>query len=271
MLERVMYVVFTDLDGTLLDHDTYSFEDARPALDRLRRKGTPVVFTTSKTRAETEPLRARTGNTHPFITENGGAVFIPLSYFPFEPPGSQRRADYHVIEYGTPYETLISTLAEAARRSGCRVRGFSDLSAAELAEVSGLPPTEAELAKAREYDEPFEILDEPDKEARLLAEIERLGRRWTRGGRFYHILGDNDKAAAVAALLKLYRRAYGDVIAIGLGDGMNDVDFLKIVDVPVLIQSRSTEKMQAAVLNGRVTAAWGPRGWNSAILEMFPE
>jgi mannosyl-3-phosphoglycerate phosphatase len=271
MLEQVMHVVFTDLDGTLLDYDTYSFEAAQPALTRLREKGIPVVFTTSKTRAETESLRARMGNTDPFITGNGGAVFIPVSYFPFVPPHSERLGDYHVIEYGAPYEVLIATLSAASRRSGCRVRGFADLSVAELAETCGLSLDEAALAKVREYDEPFEILDGPDRAARLLAEIERLGKRWVRGGRFYHILGNSDKGAAVAALIALYTRAHGPVIAIGLGDGMNDVDFLKIVDVPILIQSRSTKKMQAAVSNGRVTAAWGPRGWNAAILEMFPE
>ena len=31
-----MPVVFTDLDGTLLDHQSYSFEAAREALARLR-------------------------------------------------------------------------------------------------------------------------------------------------------------------------------------------------------------------------------------------
>ena len=67
-------VVFSDLDGTLLDHYTYSFEDARPALGRLRAAGVPLVLCTSKTRAEIAPLRDALRNTHPFISENGGAV-----------------------------------------------------------------------------------------------------------------------------------------------------------------------------------------------------
>jgi ribonucleotide monophosphatase NagD (HAD superfamily) len=45
-------LVFTDLDGTLLDHDTYDWTPARDALDRLTRAGIPVVFTSSKTAAE---------------------------------------------------------------------------------------------------------------------------------------------------------------------------------------------------------------------------
>ncbi|MCG7852909.1 MAG: HAD hydrolase family protein, partial [Methanosarcinaceae archaeon] len=48
------YVVFTDLDGTLIDHDTYSYKAARPALAALKKQGIPLIFCTSKTRAEIE-------------------------------------------------------------------------------------------------------------------------------------------------------------------------------------------------------------------------
>jgi mannosyl-3-phosphoglycerate phosphatase len=68
-------LVFSDLDGTLLDHDTYSFETARPALAELKERGIPLVLATSKTRAETESVRSALGNRHPFVVENGGAVY----------------------------------------------------------------------------------------------------------------------------------------------------------------------------------------------------
>lgn len=50
-------LVFTDLDGTLLDHETYSFEAARTTLERLEKLSVPVVFNSSKTAAELLPLR----------------------------------------------------------------------------------------------------------------------------------------------------------------------------------------------------------------------
>ena len=40
-------LVFTDLDGTLLDHETYSFEAARTTLERLEELSVPVVFNTA--------------------------------------------------------------------------------------------------------------------------------------------------------------------------------------------------------------------------------
>jgi len=45
-------VVFTDLDGTLLRHEDYSWLPAGPALAELRRRRIPLVIASSKTRAE---------------------------------------------------------------------------------------------------------------------------------------------------------------------------------------------------------------------------
>ena len=51
-------LIFTDLDGTLLDHESYDWSPAAPALARARAAGVPVIPATSKTRAELAPLMA---------------------------------------------------------------------------------------------------------------------------------------------------------------------------------------------------------------------
>src|SRR4030042_1090542 len=84
-------LVFTDLDGTLLDHRNYSFEPARPALRLLRESGIPLIICTSKTRAEVEEIRAALGNTDPFVVENGGAVFVPEGDLPIGLHAARRR------------------------------------------------------------------------------------------------------------------------------------------------------------------------------------
>jgi mannosyl-3-phosphoglycerate phosphatase len=234
-----MLVVFTDLDGTLLDEETYSWKAAEPALVLLRERGIPWVIVTSKTRAEVEVLRERMDNRHPFIVENGGAAFIPSGYFPFPAP--------EVLEFGTPYAVLTAALDEASLASGCRVQAFHTMNDAEVAGACGLPIEDARLARQRGYDEPFTVIDVEKTDA-LLAELERRGLRWTRGGRFHHALGNNDKGVAVAALLELFGRAYGEVDSIGLGDSPNDAEFLRLMDTPVLVTGQ------------------GPRAWNEAVL-----
>jgi mannosyl-3-phosphoglycerate phosphatase len=71
----MMWIVFTDLDGKLLDHDTYSFEAAMPALAHLRRLQARVVLLSSKTLQEVLFWRTKIISNHPFAVENGGAVF----------------------------------------------------------------------------------------------------------------------------------------------------------------------------------------------------
>lgn len=263
-----MRLIVTDLDGTLLEGSTYAWEDARAALELLRRTNVPLVLCTSKTRAETRFWRRRLDNRDPFIVENGGAVLIPRGYFPFPVEASDHGAQYDALVLGSPYPELTGALRRASANSGCRVRGFAGMSAAEVARECQMPIEQAELARQRECDEPFLILD-PDRTADLLAAIDREGMRHTRGGRFYHILGNNDKAVAMRLLVGLYRRTGEDVETIGLGDGLNDASFLNAVDIPILIRSPRLEQLQAAVPRGVATERAGPQGWNDAILSYW--
>lgn len=261
-------IVFSDLDGTLLDHETYAFDAARPALDRLRRDGVPLVLCTSKSRAEIEPLRVRMQNAHPFVSENGGGVFIPDGYFPFHIEGAERRDGFLVIPVGDAYADLVAALERASRASGVPVRGFAQMSDAEVAAATGLPLAQAHLARQREFDEPFEILA-PAHASALVGAIEREGKRWTAGGRFHHIMGASDKAAAVHLLATLYERHLGPVTTVGVGDAPNDASFLNRVDTPILIASPRVDQLRALVARGRATTRPGPAGWNEAMLALL--
>jgi mannosyl-3-phosphoglycerate phosphatase len=259
-----MVLLLSDLDGTLLDSRTYSYEPARPALEAIGRQGVPLVVVTSKTRAEVELWRRRLGNEEPFIVENGGAIYIPAGYFPFEVEGARRRDGYDVIELGTPYVKLVAALRRAVQESGCEALGFSDMSVADICRRTLLTVQQAEFAKQREYDEPFEILGPGTY--RLLEAVEGLGMGWTRGDRFYHLTGGNDKVVAVARLIGLYRRAWGEVTSVGVGDGPNDVKFLNAVDLPVIVQSRYADAVRRAVPRALVSRLPGPHGWNEVVV-----
>ncbi len=262
-----MKIVFSDLDGTLLHLQTYSSEAARPALEALKSRGIPLVFCTSKTRSEVEFWRERLGNAHPFIVENGGAIFIPEGYFGRPLRGAARRDGYEVVEFGKPYEQVVAHLRSASAESGCQVLGFNDMTVAEISIRTLLPVQQAELAKRREYDEPFVILGQGTHS--LLRALEQRGGRWTRGDRFYHATGNNDKAQAVRCLAELYRKRHGNIETLGIGDGHNDIAFLGAVDVPIIIRSAFAAELRKAVPNSRVTQAPGPHGWNEAVLEIL--
>jgi mannosyl-3-phosphoglycerate phosphatase len=200
------YILFTDLDGCLLDSDTYSVEAARSALDALRAEHIPVVLVSGKTRAEIEPLRERLDHHDPFIVENGAAVYVPLETFDFPPERSRRRSSYHVIELGTPYALLRDVLRQIEEAVGTPLRGFGDLSVEEIIATTGLSREDALRAMLREFDEPFLVNGPTKLIEEICRQIATRGLHWTRGGRFFHLTGNNDKGQAVAILLRCYKR-----------------------------------------------------------------
>ncbi len=261
--------VFSDLDGTLLDAKTYRFDAALPALAGLLARRIPLVICSSKTRREVEAWQGRLGTHDPFIFENGGGICVPQGVFPFAVEGKE--ADGRtLIALGTPYSLLRSALRELREGLGVRVTGFGDLSAAGVAALTGLPPADVDLARQREFDEPF-VFDDPHEPRKdeFLRAVEDRGLRWTRGA-FFHLLGDNDKGAAVRILAGFYRRTLPGLVTVGLGDAPNDLPLLGAVDVPVLVQRADGTYAEGTWPSGTVYADGpGPRGWNVAILGML--
>jgi mannosyl-3-phosphoglycerate phosphatase len=267
MNDRIL--VFTDLDGTLLDHRTYSFEPARPALRRLRESGIPLIICTSKTRAEVEEIRAALGNTDPFVVENGGAVFVPEGRLSIELRAARRDSGYLVVELGTSYSRILSVFSHMKEHLPGRLRGFSDLTAEDVARLTGLSLEEAARAKKREYDEPF-VLDDPATNLDIVREIaESAGLSITRG-RFFHLTGDNDKGRAVRLVKDIYARTDGIAPrSIGLGDSPNDLPLLENVDFPVLVQKPGGRYEPSIRLNNLFFAPGeGPIGWSAAVREL---
>jgi len=263
-------VLFTDLDGTLLDHDTYSFEPAREALTALESEDIPVVFTTSKTRAEIEKWRRLTGNAHPFISENGGAVFVPEGYFGGGFAYDRKEDGYLVIELGAPHVELAGALADIQRETGIDIKGVSEMEAGEIVQLTGLDEEAAALVKKREYGEPFVVYGDGGAEETVIREIEKRGYSHTQGGRFHHILGGSDKGKAVSILKGLYVKEWGVVVTAGIGDSLNDIPMLKAVDIPILVRKPGGGYDERVKLAGMAVAdAPGPYGWNSAVLKLI--
>ena len=270
-----MLVIFTDLDGTLLEPGTYSWAPARPALRRLARLQVPLVFCSSKTRAEILFWRRRLHNDHPFISENGGGIFIPRGYFPGL-EGLPLTDGLAAIALGTPYARLREEFSALRRQLNAGVRGFGDMNVSEVAALTRLSRYQARLARQRDFDEPF-VFQGRGRE-RFLQAIEASGRKWTRG-EVYHMLGDHDKGRAVAILLERYRagrgqgcRRDGPVISAALGDGWNDLPMLRSVDRPILVRQADGGYAPLAGLPGLArTRETGPAGWNEALQALLDE
>lgn len=245
-------LVFSDLDNCLLDHDTYDWRPAIPALERLRGLNARVILTTSKTAAEVLPLQAEIGLDGPVIVENGGLIAW---------------ADGRRRWLGRPVAEIREALDEAAGEAGAGIHPFGRMSVEEVAARTSLPPDRASLALARESSEPFVLLT-PEREAALRGALEARGLRLTRGGRFHHALAHEGKHAAVLLLIE-EARAAGRARTIGLGDGLNDEGFLRVVDSPIVMPGAHAAILMERLPQALLAPAAGPAGWNDAVLALL--
>jgi mannosyl-3-phosphoglycerate phosphatase len=245
-------LVFTDLDGTLLDHDTYDWTPAAPALGALRAAGVPVVPVSSKTLAELDHLCARIGLDGPRVGENGTLVA-----WPGEPP--------HL--FGPGIDAIRGKLAALRQRTGWQFRGFADMSASEIAERTGLDQKAAARAAQRLASEPLLWEDSDAALAAFQLAIAGAGLTLLQGGRFLHVLGQADKGKALAHVAQRLTPAARTV---ALGDSPNDRAMLLAVDLPVIVRKKDGSAMSLPERpDARVTDLPGPAGWNQVMLELL--
>jgi mannosyl-3-phosphoglycerate phosphatase len=261
-------LVFTDLDGTLLDHDDYACDAARPALDLIRRRRVALIFTTSKTRREVERLQADLQIREPFIPENGAALFFPAGYRHFKIENGVRDGAYTVLRLGAAYAEMRRFVGAVRERFG--VTGFGDWSVAEIAARTGLPLETAAMARMREFTEPF-LIEDPRRIGELAAAAAAQGFQITAGGRFFHLIGSGqDKGRAVRRCAEIFEKnTAGGLVTVGVGDSANDIPMLASVDIPILIPhpdgTYETVELPRLVQAGTP----GSRGWNEAVIRLF--
>jgi len=273
------HLIFSALEGALVDPHTDSYAGAEEALSELDRRKIAYVLLTSRTREEIDPIRRKLGHNHPFVTENGGGVFFPDGYFSLRIPGSVRVARYLSVAQGRPYAEVCEALDDIAEECAVGVAGFHHMSLREIADNTGLRPKSAELARAREFDEPFYFTSADDKAIAQFVETAReRGFDTRRGPAFWHLSSKCDPARAVRFLAQLFREAtHIKLRLVGIGGGEGDLPWLRAVDHAVLLpDSREAVKPSGhpqenpgrtkSIVTGE---APGAAGWNQAILDII--
>ncbi len=262
-------VIITDLDGSLLHPENYSFDEAIPTLNLIKENNIPLVISSSKTKTEIESYRERLDNKHPFVAENGGGIFIPKNYFDFKIDGSQKD-NYIVITIGTPYLKIREIFNELKLKLKLKLdaTGFGDMTVDEISKVTGMTIRESKLSKDRDFDEPFVFNGTEHKKETLLKAIEERGYCWTEGS-FLHILGNHDKGKAVRTIMGFYEKKFENIVSIGIGDSLNDVSLLKEVDYPILIPKKNGSYVVSDNQIPNVIKAdkFGSAGWNDSVIE----
>lgn len=234
-------LIFTDLDGTLLDHQTYDAGPALPMLAWLAAMGAGVILASSKTAAEIAPWQERLGlSGWPAIVENGAAL-------------AEGAAD------DAGYRRLRASLADL----GAPFRGFGDMDAAEVAAATGLSVAAAGLAKQRAHSEPGLWQGSDEGLAAFLAALAARGIQARRGGRFLTLSWGGTKAGRMAELVARFKPQ----AVVALGDAPNDAEMLAAADLAVVVRNDHGPGVAPLPDETRVirTAAPGPEGWREGM------
>ena len=261
-----MRLIFTDLDGSLLDHSSYSFAPAAGLLDRLAKQLIPVIPVTSKTCAEVLSLRKNLNNQQPFIVENGAAIYLPKKYFEQRPEDASELNDYWVIANSPPRSHWLQLLDDAAKPFTGEYQTFSSICTNEgiagLARLTGLTAEQAALAQQREYSEPIHWLGSANRKADFSLALTNAGAHLSQGGRFLTMGGDIDKGRALMHLKALYQKKFGACQSLAIGDSSNDISMLEAADSALVIRSENhSAPVLQRITHFRLSKSIGPNGW----------
>ncbi len=261
-------IIFTDLDGTLLDHNDYSYTAATPCLDYIRHNNISLIYTSSKTAVEIYELCRQTNMYHPFISENGGLLSSPKQYFSAI---KQNKVEYEHQLIGVSRQNINSLLEKL--RNHYQFTYFNIMTTDEIIALTGLTRDLALMANQRECTEPVHWLDNEKnlKEFTKILNTENL--QLLKGGRFFHVMGYHDKATTMSLLIdKFQKQLNTELISIALGDSPNDYKMLKAADYGILIPNPIAPKEHLDNSRNLLYASSeGPQGWNDTLLDLLKD
>lgn len=264
-------LIFTDMDGTLLDHDTYSFAEAQPALAALKERGIPVIPTTSKTFAEMLVLRDRIGLDGPFIVENGAAIYIPHGVFARKPSSTVWQDGFWCKSFISPKTYWLKLIDAVRDEFSGQFQQFSSMTLEQIQKATGLDEALAGLAAQRQFGEPVKWLGDQDSKQDFIHALKEKGAHILEGGRFIHVSGECDKGVAMRWFEQEIQRQTGsETRTIALGDGNNDIAMLEDADIAVRIRSPhhlppELKKQQQVY----TSTLFGPSGWNEILTQLL--
>ncbi|WP_375601484.1 mannosyl-3-phosphoglycerate phosphatase-related protein [Enterobacter hormaechei] len=253
-------LVFTDLDGTLLDFHTLDWQPAAAWLERLRDEQIPVILCSSKTASEMDDIQQELGlGGLPYIAENGAVI---------QPDVRWENAERFISE--KRHSDIGRFIARVRQDMHLKFTTFDDVDERAIAEWTGLSRTRSVLARKLEASVTLIWRDGDEQMKRFAAELARLGLKIVQGARFWHILDTCcGKDVAVHWLVEQYRLHEGsEPTTLGLGDGPNDAPLLDSVGFAVVVKGFNREGVSLKNNDpARVyrTQHPGPSGWREGL------
>ncbi|MAU29314.1 MAG: hypothetical protein CMJ07_09040 [Pelagibacterales bacterium] len=247
--------IFTDLDGSLLHRDNFSFNEIKNFIKKCFNKGMVIVPNSSKTKKEIENFCDDLNLNLPFISENGSSI-----------------CNINLINPSLPKEIILSRKKEEIRsifnknitkehKLNCKFIKLMPLS--EKIKILGLSSSKITDALDRNYSHPLIFLGSNKEKNLLIKNVNNLGLKLHEGDRVLN-LGDNvAKGKAMKKFMKLLN--IEKFLTIAVGDSKNDIDMLEASDFPCLVYNKLANLSNINTKRYFLSKSEAPLGWSEVI------
>lgn len=259
-MNRNQLIIFTDLDGTLLDHNTYSYLPAVNALQKIARYNIPLIINSSKTFAEIVDIQTDLSIHQPFICENGAAVYLPI-----KSKSDLEKESWSCQAFVNSRVEVLKVIKMLRAQFGYQFTGFSDCDDKGIGKLTGLSSHRSKLAGQREFSEPLFWQDSENNKVQFITLLREKGLIAQQGGRFMSVMQQANKADAMQWLCQ-HLMPDTKPFVIALGDSPNDEAMLNAADIAVVIKSERSRQLNIVGPEKVIrTDLAGPAGWQKAM------
>ena len=258
MKQKKQIIIFTDLDGSLLNKVTFRFDEIEDYFRELVSKDIKIIPNTSKTEAELLDFNNLYKLNLSFIAENGSSIHgLNLIHANLPEKVSLSRPTNQIYEIYN--ENISSDLKN-------NITFISKLNIKEQQEIFGLPLDKIKLALKRNNSLPIQFNGNEFEKNEFIKIMNNAGLTVQTGGRVMNICDKVNKSKAMLKAVELIKEKMNDeIITIGVGDNQNDIDMLKEADYSCLVKNDNFDSSLINIDNLIKSSEPSPKGWADVI------
>tara|TARA_B100000886_G_scaffold42250_1_gene25959 strand:- start:252 stop:1058 length:807 start_codon:yes stop_codon:yes gene_type:complete len=257
MKKKFTYIVFTDLDGSLLHRDTFKFDPIKDFIKSLLNDGIIIVPNSSKTENEIEKFKEELGVAVPFISENGSAIHglnLINPNFPNKIILSREKEELLKIFNSKVPETLLNKCVQIFK-----------LSTKEQEKIFGQKDEKLKNVLKRKYTLPLLFSGDKIEKNKLIKILNSNSLTLQEGGRVLNLCDNISKVKSMNRVIKILKNVENKIKTIGVGDNYNDLNMLKNCDIPCLVFNDQFKLDQVNIENLIFSNKPSPEGWADVI------
>lgn len=257
-MRKKKILIFTDLDGSLLDKETFKFDVIKDYFKELVRNGIIIIPNSSKTEAELLDFNEQNNLDLSFIAENGSSIH-----------------GLNKIHQNLPDKIILSRTINEIRNIyeentsldfKNKITHILELEIEKQQKILGLSLDKIKLAIKREHSIPIKFNGTEIEKNEFIKIMKNSGLTIQTGGRIMNVCDNVNKSKAMSKALQLIRKQFNDdIITIGVGDNENDIEMIKQTDYPCLVKNENFDSSLINIDNLIKSDEPSPKGWSDVI------